>query len=479
MYNYGRNNRVSGPFPRNRDVYVKNLFGQGIRQNPVPVETAAARNNPFIIFEDPDSQKRIGFNKNILSTGMLVMGAPGTGKTNLLSMVTAQLLRTLEPNGIVVIFDSKGDYYREFWRHGNSGYKQYLIGSTEDYGREVCAWNIFGEIMERDSSGRLLYRGSGSDTDAFEIAEQLFKNMPSQNQPVFPKMAAQLLSTILIYFMRTYTERNPAMLNNQVLKDFLFSVTAEKLRQMLSKDYMRDQRGVSDYISANKGGQTQGVISYLQTVARQTFIGSFGLRASAGRLSNAHPDGNEVSMRQLVRQGEPAVLFVEYDLRRGNVMAPVYGLLCDQLLKHSLGGRHSNRANVYLIIDEWKLLPELEYMGNALSFGRSQGVKVICGLQNYPAIASIYGEERAKDIIAGFQSVISFRLTDSDSRRYIGERFGKSYQNVSFSAQNNSANVQREGRCVEEWDLCNLQRGQAAVLLSGNAPFLFQFPKYG
>ena len=55
---------------------------------------------------------------------------------------------------------------------------------------------------------------------------------------------------------------------------------------------------------------------------------------------------------------------------------------------------------------------------------------------------------------------------------------GVNYENISFSAQNNSINVQREGHCVEEWVLLDLKRGMAVVSLAEKSPFLFSFPKY-
>lgn len=56
--------------------------------------------------------------------------------------------------------------------------------------------------------------------------------------------------------------------------------------------------------------------------------------------------------------------------------------------------------------------------------------------------------------------------------------WGENYQNISFSAQNESANVQRTGHTLEEWDLMELGLGQAVVSLAGTAPFLFRFPRY-
>ena len=99
---------------RNAGVYTRTLIGQTIRETPVPVWTAEAAQHPFVTFEDPSTRKRIGISKDMLSYGFLTLAEPGGGKTNLLNMITRQLLVSQEKGDKIIIFDTKGDYYREF-----------------------------------------------------------------------------------------------------------------------------------------------------------------------------------------------------------------------------------------------------------------------------------------------------------------------------------------------------------------------------
>ena len=453
--------------PQNHRIYTRSLYGKKIQENPIPEETAMPSQAPFITFKDSSTLKSIGFSKGLLSLGFLAFGAPGTGKTNLFHMILSRLLATMEAGDIQIIFDTKGDYLKEH-EHSIPREQLYVIGNGEEYSKLTRYWNIFAEIMPYGLDGRLVYTPD-SDVNALEMASALFLTMQSEHQPIFPAMSEQIVAAALIYFMRKYW-RTPsqAMLNNKSFLNFFMRASTDSLREMLSE--MPDQQGCINYIGNGKSNQTQGVLSYINSALRKIFIGAFA-QADMARA---------FSIRDIITRPSSGktVIVIEYDLIRGETLKPIYGILLEQALKYALGGRNIQRKNVYLLIDEFALLPKLPHMASALSFGRSQGIKVLCGAQNINALQEIYGEAGAKNILAGFQNIACFRLADSETRQFIAERFGKNYQNISFSAQGSSLQIQREGHCLEDWDIQHLDCGQAAILTPAGNPFLFRFPKY-
>lgn len=466
MYEFGNaGNGKKGNMDRNGGIYTRALFGRNIRDNPVPEETADRRRGPFAVFQDPDSGKVIGLNKESLSLGCLAVAAPGGGKTNLFDMILSRLLTDMDNQDVIIIFDTKGDYLAEFGSRIPEE-ERVVIGSGWEYRKITSYHNIFAEIMPRGADGKLVYTPD-SDVDALEIAELFFQQMHSETQPVFPAMAEQIVAGIIIYFMRRYWREDQSRLNNQELIHFFQRRTTEELKAVFEENYMEDYKSCISYISG-KGTQTQGVNSYIGAILRKMFIGPFAVADPA----------REFSMMHILTGRKRTVVFIEYDLKRGNALAPMYGILIDQALKNALGGRGDTRKNVYLLLDEWALLPKLKYAADSLSFGRSQGVKVMAGIQNISAIEDLYGEAGARNILAGFQNIFAFRITDYHTRRFLVERLGENYQNISFSAQNESANIQYTGHTLEEWDLMELELGQAAVVLAGEAPFLFRFPRY-
>ena len=162
------------------------------------------------------------------------------------------------------------------------------------------------------------------------------------------------------------------------------------------------------------------------------------------------------------------------------VAASVWSLLIPALSR-AQGGNAQERGNVFFITDEFSLLPNLEHIDDAVNFGRSLGIKFMIGVQNVEQIYDNYGEARARSIMSGFLTNISFRVTDGKSREYIQQLYGKSQISESYTPMNKlngAVEHQREANVVEDWDITTLRRGQAIVGLQNAEPFLFQFSPY-
>ena len=226
-------------------------------------------------------------------------------------------------------------------------------------------------------------------------------------------------------------------------------------------------RAMSSYISIDDSPQTQGVLSELQQVSRDVFAGSF---ANYGTLG----------IRDLIRQKKGRRIFVEYDLSLGKTLTPVYSLLFDLAIKEALS-RNRSEGNVYFVTDEFRLLPYLEHIDDAVNFGRSLGVKFLIGIQNVEQIYDNYGKERARSIMSGFSSLIAFRVTDAKSREYVKDIFGKNIKLERYTptiATKNVIEEKREAYVVEDWDMSRLKTGEAIIGFSGENPFKFYFDLY-
>lgn len=394
-------------------------------------------------------QQTVPFSDDILGKHLLFMGGIGTGKTNALYQVIRQIRQSLTENDVAVIFDTKGDFYNEFYKTGDI-----VISNdnkaTGDNGANF--WNIIGEIE----------KGEHEEESILEIAKTLFKEkIENSSQPFFPNAAKDLFTALLIHAVR-----NGEIRSNHALRQMLDSCDILEMQRILSCH--QDLKAMTSYISDAKSPQTQGVLSELQQMTREIFIGNFRKKGT-------------LSMRDLVRKKGGKVIFIEYDLGIGNALTPIYRLLVDLAIKESLS-RSKSEGNVWFIADEFRLLPQLQHMEDAVNFGRSLGVKFLVGIQNVEQIYDSYGESKAKSIMSGFLTNIIFRVNDHTSREYARNLFGKNRKMEIYSSAIQTKGITeqlRDANVVEDWDITRLGIGEAIIGLPGKEPFVFQFKKYG
>jgi len=403
-------------------------------------------------FQGTDENGRdiyVPFDEELLSRHMVLLGGIGTGKTNAFFQILKQLTSTMTDNDVMVIFDTKGDFYKEFYQPGDIVISN---DGTATGSNGVDYWNIFNEI-ENDEH---------MEANITEIAKTLFhEKLEKTSQPFFPNAAKDLFAAVLTYFIRNKETKN---CDNKTLREFLDSSPTAEIREML--DQYDDLRAMKSYIFDDRSPQTQGVISELQQTVREVFVGNF---KKPGTLS----------LRNLVRQKGGKIVFIEYDLGIGGMLSPIYSLMFDLAIKEALS-RKKSAGNVYFITDEFSLIPNLQHVDDAVNFGRSLGVKFMIGIQNIEQIYDNYEEHRGKSLLSGFLTSVCFRVNDETSRDFIkklhGDNRKKEVYMSSVQGRGIVENI-REATVVEDWDITNLKLGEAIIGLPGKEPFLFQFKR--
>lgn len=413
------------------------------------------------IFED-DQSNMFAVDQASVFKSILLLGAPGSGKTNVIFQFVRQLLWDREnKDAIHVIFDTKGDYItrRGFFRSGD-----YVLGNGEEYRRRSVRWNLFLDVMI-DGSEAATY-----ESNAREIASILFSDRRSETQPFFANAARDIFSSSIIYFIRRAQDeprRWGDKLNNRCLVNFLMRAEAVDISNM-GRIYP-DMRGLNTYLGNGETDQALGVFGELRSMLYDCFQDIFRMEPEQGDTG--------FSIRRAVRDKGGRNIFIEYDLAKGEVLTPMYRMLVDLALKEALG--RSANGNTYLVLDELKLLPRVTHLEDALNFGRGRRVCIIAGIQNVNQMYAIYGHERGQSILGGFGTVISMALTDAESREYVTRLYGTNLLAYDYRSRlERPVEREREGHTVEDWDQRRLSMGDAVVgLASQNDPFFFHFSK--
>lgn len=421
--------------------------GCQLHEQPVPYATGPVK--CVLNGAGPNEGQSILLDENLLSRHIMLLGGIGTGKTNTINMLLRQLLARVTADDVVIIFDSKGDFYKEFYTPGDVviSNDSHAIGPNgPDF------WNIYNEI-ERDEH---------MEENINEIATAIFRSkIEHSNQPFFPNAGRDIFSAVLGHFIKN---GNEALCNNRHLREFLDKSPTSTLRKMLNM--RQETRSMVSYIYDDASGQTQGVISEMQQAVREIFIGNFRKEGS-------------LSLRQLVRAKGGRCVFIEYDLGIGSTLAPIYSLMFDLAIKEALC-RQKSEGSVYFITDEFSLLPNLKHIDDAVNFGRSLGIKFLIGYQNIEQLVDIYGQARANSLLSGFLTQIFFRCSDPASRKYIQDTFGVNRKKEIYMASVQGRGIVeqiRDAHVVEDWDISGLGLGEAIVGLPGAEPFRFRFAK--
>lgn len=433
------------------------VFGSSVIENSIPHIDNSLVSLPG---EMKGYDCNLGINDDILSKHLLLVGGSGCGKTNTFFYFVDQIKRKMTVNDCMLIFDTKGEYCEKFAEKTD-----YIIGNNRSFRQIGYSWNIFDEILADgwDDLSVLI--------NTREIAAALFHDRASKAQPFFSNAARDIFSAVLLHFIRSAI-RDPKVwkkrLNNACLVDALRRFNVDHYRAICS--HYKDLNNLITYFGDGKSNQALGVFGELNTMISEYFVGVFA----------SYKKNRDISMRGFVNRKGGKELFVEYDLSVGETLIPMYRLLFDQALKEALGNKR-RKGKVYIITDEFKLLPKLQHIDDALNFGRGLGIRVIAGIQSIDQLYDIYGENKGSVIASGFGSIFAFYANDHSSRDYIIKRFGKNIIIYNYFNKFTSKYIQNEraGNTVEDWDLIScMEPGKAIIGIRGYDPFVFKFKEF-
>lgn len=395
----------------------------------------------------------ITLHSGLLERHILTLGAIGSGKTNTMNHIVKAVRSTMTSNDIMIFFDAKGDYLQEFYQIGDDVVSNSLVPP-----KGTVYWNIYRDILHTPKEKR--------EETIREISTSLFKeDIENSQSPVFAMGARDILSALLSIQVQEMETLNKQW-DHAKLIDFVQSSTDLSIRNLLLEH--PEHKWVRNYIKKDGGQTTQSFIVHLYQTIFKIFSGSF---AKAGQFS----------IRESVTKKGGKAIFLEYDLASGNLLEPIYTIMIDLAMKEVLG-RSKTDGNVYFILDEFPLIPKLNYIDNALNFGRSLGVKVIAGIQNRSQVEHRYEKYLAHSILSGFGSVFAFRLYDGESRAFVSERHGMVKKQISMLSSNANKGIQDmivDGKVIEDSDVVNLNVGECIVSLPNGEPFLFYPLIYG
>jgi len=424
------------------------LLEGGQVQSPTGVIGAPAKDvvDPLVAFVEGHDSKIRFYEKSTLSKHALFLGSIGSGKTNGMNWLVKSLRDRAGPQDVFVVFDSKGDFLENFHRDGDV-----VITNTPSKDWDCVNWNLFADLQET---------GSARVDEGFELASAIFAEQLEQaGQNFFFAAAARDVFAVVLEIMARESTANSS---NRELRALL-----ESERQVLF-DLIKGQpdlAGAQIHLANERTGHS--VLAFLQQTVKAAFSGTFR-------------EPGDFSIRDFVRAKGARGVFVEYDLAHGSQLLPIYRILLDLAITEAVG-RARTEGNVYFVMDEFSLLPKLSHIADGINFGRSLGLRFVVGSQNVSQVYAAYGPEVGASILSGFGTVFAFRLTDTASRTFVSERFGRNRKRLTIEHAVRGQGVQEivlDGNVIEDWHLSSLEVGDTIASLPDTPPFLFSFHQW-
>jgi len=312
--------------------------------------------------------------------GVIILGSAGTGKSVLIRDVVSSL-----ENQKCIIYDRKGEFIEKFYSEGDV-ILNFLDARNVD-------WNIYNEIKIEE--------------DVDSIATSIAPNTEDPKERFWRNIERTLIKAVIEVVRRREVNPDFAKLSN-----FIFQMnTKEKMSESL-QEYPDISSLVEGYIAGRGETAASAFASYNEA---SNFFKHKALLSK---------EGGGFSIRDYVHdEGDKRKIFL---VNQANVetFRGLITLFLDLAFKEILSLRDDINRRIFLIIDEFPSLFQLDSLERLLAEGRSKGSCPVIAAQDFTQIERIY-ERGAPSIFNNSNTKIIFRISEAKSTRYISDWLGE------------------------------------------------------
>lgn len=367
---------------------------------------------------------------------MLVSGAPGAGKSVLISSILDEVANRGES---AIIYDKTGDFVARFYDESRGD----VILNPLD---ERCPyWNPWEEISH--------------PADALRLARSLIPDATGEGA-YFHSSAQSLLAAGL---------REMSRQGNADLCELLRLVITG------SRDELATLVGHTSAAAALREGNEKALASILSTVGTYTE----GLQ-----WLPATNNGQAFSIRRFVEsvdkiEGRRPWLFLTSREDFHETLRPLLACWVEAAAAAVLSLQAKLDRRVWVLLDELPTLGKLEAVQKLLAQGRKYGVAGVLGLQSQAQAREIFGRDGAEALSGLVSTRVAFRAPDADTAAWLSRELGErdveelreSYRGDTGDPSTNNLASSRETRpVVMATEIQQLPNLAAYVRLPGDLP---------
>ncbi|NRB11302.1 MAG: type IV secretion system DNA-binding domain-containing protein [Rickettsiaceae bacterium] len=372
--------------------------------------------------------------KDMETQHILVTGATGSGKTNLIHNLLPQIEAKRHP---VIVMDQTGEMISKYYdpKRGDI-----IFNPFDSRSKSWDFWADCGQAEEQKKFAKILMsfnrKQSGGGADKFwELA------------------GTDVLTSILEY----------ANINNLAIEDVAFMACYAGVSDLKNKLKMSK---AAPHLSEDSKQTAASVVSVMATGAepltylrRSSPNGSFSLKEHFANID----------------KGSDAWLFLATKPSSRELTLPLLSCITELALSRLVDSGINRNRRVWTVLDELPALGRLPALSFLMSEGRKYGASVIAGMQSINQLFENYGERAGSTIFGQFATCFFFKVTEPAISKMITSRCGtetlvRNQKNTSFGANSlrdgvsYSEHLQRKN-LVEANDIAQLSVGECFVLL--------------
>lgn len=329
-----------------------------------------------------------------LSTGLGIIGAPGSGKGVLLSPIVQQIGNKDKS----IIVDVKGEFLEKFY--------------DPEIDIIICPSDLRSHKIT-------LTELVDTQVSAGSLAEILVPEDKTTQDPHWVASARLVMEAVLLY------GKARRWSNEEVFN----AISDQKILHEIQKDpevaYL-----ISNLLS---GAESKELKSVLTTLMRKSRVIQY--------LQFVNKTRNEtVRLDKWLKDGKGGKLFLLSNDELLSVFAPFYGSIIGYLIRQLLKLPDQKEQRFYFILDE---LPQLgktlgKNLQKALAVGRSKGFNVVFAMQSYSQLKSEFGQDESEAILDTANSIVTFKT------HFGGEFISKLYGQTTLKRPDDSVSMGME-----------------------------------
>ena len=325
---------------------------------------------------------------------ILICGAPGTGKTNLI----VKMLAGIRKRGRrAIVYDTAGTFVEKFYRPG----VDVLLNPLD--ARSAC-WSPWVDVPR--------------DYHYDQIAESTIPDKSAD--PFWGKAARGTLVAVL---------RKLARQERTLVSVLLGTLLRSKLKDLAS---FAAGTEAAAFISTEGERTSAGIQAELASVMR-----------SFSYLDDTE-DG--LSIRDWVaNERDDSWLFITVKADQLPSLRPLITVWLDIAISAIMSMTPDRNRRLYCVIDELPTLQKLPSLSDFLARARKYGGCGILGFQSYPQLEATYGIQDAAAVTGYCSTWVALRANDTPTAKHVSENLGQVEQIEANEGMSYGVNDMRDG----------------------------------